>query len=228
MGSRGSLMVARSVASVLTDFTPKHVPADRVTVFAAVSRERADLLAKIEEPSENVVELIDYELKIKEAFVAGRESGQAEAAVLFEAEKIRLEREFQDQLAAAEVLFMQQTGTRMAEQIGDGLAAISSDLSGSLAAVLAPLVEERLRERTVEAFAREVERMTKQFAAVSIEISGPSHLLDVLRMRPEIDQMRCTFWESGQSELSMKLDDAVVETRLGRLIDALRDTANEH
>ena len=148
--------------------------------------------------------------------------------MLFEAEKIRLEREFQDQLAAAEVLFMQQTGTRMAEQIGDGLAAISSDLSGSLAAVLAPLVEERLRERTVEAFAQEVERMTKQFAAVSIEISGPSHLLDVLRMRPEIDPMRCTFWESGQSELSMKLDDAVVETRLGRLIDALRDTANEH
>ncbi len=70
--------------------------------------------------------------------------------------------------------------------------------------------------------------MTKEFAAVSMEISGPSHLLDVLRMRPEIDQMRCTFRESGQSELSMKLDDAVVETRLGRLIDALRDTANEH
>ncbi|MDR6635855.1 hypothetical protein J2X72_004669 [Phyllobacterium sp. 1468] len=221
-------MVARSVASVLTDFTPKHVPADRVTVFAAASKERADSLAEIEEPSEDVVELIDYELKIQEAFVAGRESGQAEAAVLFEAEKIRLEREFQDQLAAAEVLFMQQTGARMAEQIGDGLLAISSDLSGSLAAVLTPLVEERLRERAVEAFAHEVKRMTKEFAAISMEISGPSHLLDVLRMRPEIDQMRCTFWESSQSELSMKLDDAVVETRLGRLIDALRDTADEH
>ncbi|UXN58922.1 hypothetical protein [Phyllobacterium zundukense] len=65
-------MVARSVASVLTDFTPKHVPAERVTVFAAVSRDRAELLAEIEEPSEDVVELIDYELKVKEAFVAGR------------------------------------------------------------------------------------------------------------------------------------------------------------
>ncbi len=221
-------MVVRSVASVLTDFTPKHVPTDRVTVFAAVSKERADILAEIEEPSQNVVELIDYELKIKEAFVAGRESGQAEASVLFEAEKIRLEREFQDQLVAAEVLFMQQTGTRMAEQISDGLAGISSDLSGSLAAVLTPLVEVHLRERTAEAFANEVERMTKGFAGVSLEIFGPSHLLDVLRMRPEIDPIRCTFTESGQSELSLKLDDAVVETRLGRLIDALRDTVNEH
>jgi hypothetical protein len=228
MGSRGSLMVARSVASVLTDFTPRPVPADRVTVFAAVSRERADLLAEIEQPSEDVVELIDYELKIKEAFVAGRESGQAEAAVLFEAEKIRLEREFQDELAAAQVLFMQQTGTRMAEQIRDGLAAISLDLSGSLAAVLTPFVEERLRERAVEAFAHEVERMTKGFDAVRMEISGPSFLLNMLRERPEIDQMRCTFRESGQSELSMKLDDAVVETRLGRFIVALRDTADEH
>ena len=221
-------MVARSVASMLIDFTPKHVPADRVTVFAAVSKERADILAKIEEPSENVVELIDYELKIKEAFVAGRESGQAEASVLFAAEKIRLEREFQDQLVAAEILFMQQTGTRMAEQISDGLAAISSDLSGSLAAVFTPLIEERLRQRAVEAFAHEVERMTKGFAAVSMEISGPSHLLDAFRMRPELDPIRCIFTESGQSELSLKLDDAVVETRLGRLIDALRDTANEH
>ena len=47
-------MVARSVASVLTDFTPKHVPADRVTVFAAVSKERADILAEIEEPSQTL------------------------------------------------------------------------------------------------------------------------------------------------------------------------------
>ncbi len=36
--------------------------------------------------------------KIKEAFNAGREAGQAEASVLFEAEKVRLEREFQEQL----------------------------------------------------------------------------------------------------------------------------------
>ena len=35
-------MSSRSIASMLTDFTPKHVPADRITVFAAVSKETAD------------------------------------------------------------------------------------------------------------------------------------------------------------------------------------------
>ena len=40
----------------------------------------------------------------------------------------------------------------MATQISEGLAAIAADLSGLFAAVLTPLVEENLRERTIEAF----------------------------------------------------------------------------
>jgi hypothetical protein len=221
-------MVSRTVASVLTDFTPRPVPADRVTLFTTVIDRSETLAAEIEEGSEHVVDLIDYELKIKEAFVAGREAGQAEAAVLFEAEKIRLEREFGDQLAAAEALFMQQTGARLAREMTDGLASISVDISASLAAVLSPFIEEKVRERSVKAFVDEVERMTSGLAAISLEISGPPHLLDVLRTHSEIDQARFTLTEANQSELCLKLDEAVVETRLGRLIDALRDTANEH
>ena len=73
-------MVARSIASVLTDFTPKHVPADRVTVFAAgTGKERADPLEDRQSRSKMLLTLIDYELKVKEAFAAGRQSGQAEA-----------------------------------------------------------------------------------------------------------------------------------------------------
>ncbi|TXR47200.1 hypothetical protein [Phyllobacterium endophyticum] len=221
-------MVSRTVASVLTDFTPRPVPADRVTLFTTVIDRSEVLAAEIKEGSEDAVDLIDYELKIKEAFVAGREAGQAEAAVLFEAEKVRLEREFEDQLAAAEALFMQQTGARLTREMVDGLASISADISASLAAVLSPFIEEKLRERSVNAFVEEVERMTKGLAAINLEISGPPHLLDVLRMRSEIDQSRFTLTEANQSELCLRLDEAVVETRLGRLIDALRNTANEH
>ncbi len=121
-------MSARSVASVLTDFTPKHVPADRVTVFTASPRDRNVPVDDDAGPAEAIVDIIDYELKVKDAFAAGRESGQAEAAVLFEAEKVRLEREFQDQLAAADALFLEQTGSKMATQISEGLAAIAAEL----------------------------------------------------------------------------------------------------
>jgi hypothetical protein len=216
-------MAARTVASVLTDFTPKHVPANRVTVFTGADKERADPLEDAAEPLEDIVDIIDYELKVKEAFAAGRESGQSEAAILFEAEKIRLEREFQEQLAAADALFLEQTGTRIAAQISDGLAAIAADLSGSLAAVLTPLVEESLRERTIQGFVGEVERLTKGLEGMLVDVAGPRHLLDALRKRPEIDPIRFTFTEASQSELSLKLDDVVIETRLGRLIDTLKD-----
>jgi hypothetical protein len=216
-------MATRSVASVLMDFTPKHVPADRVTVFTGAGKERTDPLEDTAEPLEDIVDIIDYELKVKEAFAAGRESGQAEAAVLFEAEKIRLEREFQEQLAAADGLFLEQTGARMVAQMTDGLASIAADLSGTLAAVLAPLVEENLRDRTIGGFVSEVERWTKGLEGVLVDVAGPRHLLDALRKRPEIDPIRFTFTEASQSELSMKLDDVVIETRLGRLIDTLKD-----
>ena len=44
---------------------------------------------------------------------------------------------------------MEQTGVRMATQISEGLAAMAAELSGSLAAVLAPLVEEKLRAQAI-------------------------------------------------------------------------------
>ncbi|SFJ49705.1 hypothetical protein SAMN04515648_4305 [Phyllobacterium sp. CL33Tsu] len=215
-------MSARSLASVLTDFTPKRVPPDRVTVFTSV-RERAAALDEVIEPAEEIVDIIDYELKVKEAFAAGRESGQAEAAVLFEAEKVRLEREFQEQLAAADAAFLADTGARLAAQLADGLSGIAADLSGSLAAALTPLVEASLRERAISGFVGELERLTKGLEGILIDVTGPRYLLDALRTRPEIDAIRFTFREANQSELTMKLDDVVIETRLGHLIDALKD-----
>lgn len=212
----------RSIASMLTDFTPQHVPADRVTVFSAPS-ERITIKTDIDDAPEEVVELIDYELKIKEAFAAGRESGQVEASVLFEAEKVRLEREFQEQLAGAEITFLEQTGARISAQLDEGLKAVASDLSGSLAAVLVPLIEADMRERAVDAFANEIDRLTKGYEGITASISGPPHLLDVLRNRSGFDSTRFSLSEANQAELSLRLDDAVVETRLGRLIDSLRD-----
>ncbi|EJN06376.1 hypothetical protein [Phyllobacterium sp. YR531] len=213
---------SKSIASMLTDFTPKLVPADRVTVFTAPG-ERIAIKPDFDDAPEEVVELIDYELKIKEAFAAGRESGQVESSVLFEAEKVRLEREFQEQLAGAEVTFLEQTGARIASQIEDGLKAIASDLSGSLAAVIVPLVENNMRERAVAAFVTEIELLTTGQAGITANITGPLHLLDALRNRPDFETMRFTMTEANQAELSLRLDDAVVETRLGRLIDSLKD-----
>ena len=42
-------MASRSIASMLTDFTPKLVPADRMTVFTA-SKERVNIIPDAEEP----------------------------------------------------------------------------------------------------------------------------------------------------------------------------------
>ncbi|MHC1551714.1 hypothetical protein [Phyllobacterium sp. K27] len=212
----------RSIASMLTDFTPQHVPADRVTVFTTPG-ERITIKADANDTPEEVVELIDYELKIKEAFAAGRESGQVEASVLFEAEKVRLEREFQEQLAGAEVTFLEQTGAHISAQMEEGLKAIAADLSGSLTAVLVPLIEGDMRQRAVSAFASEIDRLTKGYEGITANISGPPHLLDSLRNQSGFDLTRFTLTEANQAELSLRLDDAVVETRLGRLIDSLRD-----
>lgn len=215
--------MGRSIASMLTDFTPKHVPDDRVTVFAAATRERVET-SEDDAVADDVVDLIDIELKIKETFELGRAEGQSEASVLFNAEKLRLERDFQEQLAAAEADFMDRIGTRLYEQVEAGLAVISTGLSSSLATVLSPLVEQNLRARAVAGFAGEIERLTQGLEGVTIDISGPQHLIDALRARPGIDLMRFTFTRSEQPELSMKLDDVVVETRLGHLIDAVKDT----
>ncbi len=93
---------------------------------------------------------------------------------------------------------MEQTGARMATQISEGLATIAAELSGSLAAVLAPLVEEKLREHAIDAFVGEVERLTKGLEGTAVDVTGPRHLLDTLRKRPEIDPIRFTLTEAAK------------------------------
>ncbi|MGH6859049.1 MAG: hypothetical protein ACRECY_02265 [Phyllobacterium sp.] len=212
----------RSVAGMLTDFTPKLVPEDRVTVFT-VGADRTAPSAAQTGASESVTELIDHEARVKEAFSAGRESGQIEASVLFDAEKTRLEREMQERMTAAETLFVEQMGARLEAQVSQGLDRVSGEVSRLLSVILTPLIEDEMRARTIGAFKGEVERLVSGLEAVDVVITGPSHLLDGLRKANDADADRFTLVEAEQAELSLKLDNVVVETRLGRFIDQLRE-----
>ncbi|MCX8280929.1 hypothetical protein OSJ77_12060 [Phyllobacterium sp. 0TCS1.6C] len=212
---------ARSLANILTDFTPKRVPDERIAVFT-LPRETAGFAATDDHRPDDIVEQIDHEANVKEAFEAGREAGRAEAAALFEAEKVRLGREFETQLASAETLFLEQTANRLAEQMEQGLSRVAEDMAARAAQVLAPLVEDHLRGQIVEVFSDEVMRLVRGKEGLALEVRGPAHLLVALRKRDDMMALNCKFVEEDQAELSLNLDEVAIETRLGRLLETIR------
>ncbi len=163
----------RSIASMLTDFTPKHVPADRDYGFC--SGERRTTADPIVESAERV-DRSDRLRAARSRKPSTRDGKPARPKPRFCSRPRRsgLSASSRNSLRQPIALFMEQTGARMATQISEGLATMAAELSGSLAAVLTPLVEEQLREQAITAFVGEVERLTKGLEGTAVDVTGPS------------------------------------------------------
>ncbi|MBB2973808.1 hypothetical protein [Mesorhizobium sp. RMAD-H1] len=211
-------MGAPSIASFLSDFSPRRIPDERVIILPASSKE--------EEPDEEIVaeqpfeEVVDVELRVKQAFEAGRAAGQAESDALYEAEKQRLQRVHEEETATLRTTVMHETADRLVKQLGEGLAALEASFSRQIAMLVEPLVAAHMRKNAVADFARMVADSVR--SATTAEIRGPRDLLEILRSRDGFAHEQFTFTEAEQAELSLKLGETVIETRLTPLLGELK------
>jgi hypothetical protein len=102
----------------------------------------------------------------------------------------------------------------------EGLATLEASFSQQVAMLIEPLVAEHMRKSAVAEFAQAAADCVK--SAAIVEIKGPGDLLDILRSRDGFALEQFTLVEAEQAELSLKLGETVVETRLSPLLDELK------
>ncbi|PYE87693.1 hypothetical protein [Phyllobacterium leguminum] len=211
-------MSALSIASYLSDFSPRRIPDEQVIILpAAQGHEEAD---EDLSPEQVFEEAIDIELQLKQAFEAGREAGRAEADALYEAEKQRLQRAHEEEMAGLRTATLSETADLLMVGLLEGLGALEATFSGQMAELIAPLMAEHFADKAVSDFAGRAAACLP--AAMGMEISGPRDLLDALQKREGFVRENFLFIEAEQVELQLRLDERVVATRLGPLLDELK------
>ncbi|PRD42667.1 hypothetical protein C5748_14665 [Phyllobacterium phragmitis] len=209
-----------SIASFLSDFSPRRIPDERVIILPASSEEdEPEEEASAEQAFE---EAVDIELQVKQAFEAGREAGRAEADALYEAEKQRMQRVHEEEIGSVRTSVMNETADRLVMQLSEGLASLEESFSQQVTHLIEPLVAESVAKNAVADFAREVASLVRNAADGAIEIRGPHDLLDALRRQEGFAPEQFVLVEAEQAELSMKLGEMIVETRLSPLLAELK------
>ena len=98
-------------------------------------------------------------------------------------------------------------------------------LSQELATLLAPLVEARVIDRTVEAFAAALAIALGLGEAATITVSGPTALFERVADRPEVATLTLVHRPAEMLDLAVEIDGTAIETRLAAfralLVEAL-------
>lgn len=195
----------------LTDFAPLAPNGPDLETPAANSYPKAV-------PDPDIPAIVAEAVAHAEAELAARLSEEHETAL--EAERQRHATEIAD-LGAR---FGADAGTAIATRIGEMETRLVHLSTDAAARIVAGLVSDDIRNRSIDALAKAVISACADSDAVRIKVSGPQFLFDALATALGERAANVDFIEATGFDLSVSIDDNLFETRLGEWSSALSET----
>jgi len=148
------------------------------------------------------------------AFLRGRYQGLDDARAEFEAKLKAAEESFEERLATERAAWVAEQGAQLAEKINAAVDTLSNDIGDSVAAILAPFLEEKLRVRIVEELLRSLEKVLKGGRPATLKISGPDDLLQLIRKTLGASSSAIEFEATDAVDVRVVADHTIIETQL--------------
>jgi hypothetical protein len=148
------------------------------------------------------------------AFLRGRYQGLDDARAEFEAKLKAAEESFEERLAAERASWAAEQGALLADKITTAVDSLSNDIGDSVAAILAPFLEEKLRVRIVEELLRSLEKVLKGGRPATLKISGPDDLIQVIRQTLGASSSAIEFEVTDAVDVQVVADHTIIETQL--------------
>ncbi|MCX8569831.1 MULTISPECIES: hypothetical protein [Hyphomicrobiales] len=195
----------------LTDFAPHASRADDDKPFPAPTYPQAV-------PEPDLPTLIAIAVTEAEEALTARLVAEHEAAL--EAER----QQHAAELSAFGIHMGTETGTAMAAGLRDMEARVVHLATDAAARIIAGLVSDDIRKRSIDALAAAVLSAMEDREAVRIRVSGPQFMFDALATALGERAGNVDFTEATGFDLSVSIDDNLFETRLGEWSSALSET----
>ena len=160
-------------------------------------------------------------LKLEAANAAAREEGQAAAAAEFDLALAEERARFEEHLAGAREAWLAEEGQRLGAAAETALAELERRLADSVARILEPFLETLLREQVVAELARTLSALTAEGEPL-LRVSGPASLVEALKEKLGASRGAVEYLPAQSGDISVTVDQTVVETRLEAWIDRFR------
>jgi hypothetical protein len=214
-------MMARTIASLLTDFSP---PAGKEALGLGVLRPV--------KPAEEVVPeaprlVVDRQAELIKAAEAKVRSEEREAALKKLDEAIASEKvRYEEELSVQREIWVEQQAAQLSAQIVEAMTRIEENLSDRVANTLRPFISEAFRQQSVAEFREVIATLLFRGETRLMKISGPEDLLKALRANLASHEGGVEFFTGDHVEVSLATQDTIVQTQLeswaARLEQALK------
>ena len=145
-----------------------------------------------------------------QAFEEGRASATEEFKAVFERERELYEK----QLALERLAWVNREADQLSEQLTAGLSELETRIADTVSELLKPFLVGAVRRRVIDDLLRAIDTLVTSENGVTLEISGPEDLQQVLREKLEGKNIRLAFISGGGPELRIVAGQTVLETQL--------------
>lgn len=172
--------------------------------------------------------------ELEQAYARGLEEGQLRADAMVESEIARVAAEFDGRLADAKAEFPRELADRLVLELRHGLERLHATLSEQVLSVLLPVLRHALTDATIVALCEDLKQLAQGSEVVSIELSGPSELVEQLLCRyreiagdPVGVQISFVRVDVGAPvEIKACADDRIIEARLSQWMSRIAEAVS--
>jgi len=162
--------------------------------------------------------------QLDEAYSRGYEEGKAAAIADMEGQ-IEQEREHnKKQLELERYTWASRETDALTERIDSGFKEIETKLADIIARILRPFLTEVSRNRAIAELLSALDMILAADEGVTLEISGPEDLLELLREKLNSRNIAVLFTPSDEPEVRMVAGQTIVETCLGQWVQRVEES----
>jgi hypothetical protein len=164
----------------------------------------------------------DVDQRIADAFERGLNQGLEAARAEAAAARARAMAERDEAERSEQLAFQERQYHRIADEIAAGLEEIETRVADAAARILAPWLADRRVAEAMAAFHDGVTRLLAQGSPAVLKISGPEHLLNIVRDRLAARAVAVEYTTVSAVEVKATLGHTTIETQLQPFADALQ------
>ena len=153
--------------------------------------------------------------RIAAARQEGVEEGKAAGKAEFEARLKEQRAQFDQQLSLERLTWASREADRIAEQIAAGLQDVETRIADAAAELLKPFLAAAVHQRAIGELHKAIGTILAKDEGITLEISGPDDLLQLLRERLSGKNMTLLFHPGEGPEVRIVAGQTTLETQLG-------------
>ncbi|WP_119308959.1 hypothetical protein [Cohaesibacter haloalkalitolerans] len=182
--------------------------------------------------AQKIVTIVPEETQIVRTEAWAR--GLRDAEILWQEQLSQQRQKLHEEFESMKQLLAAELHRQLKGQIAGQLEKIRNDLADQVAETLEPFIAEHAHVRIVKMFADVAEQALQDSIADSPLLSGPDHLIrqlgnvvDCEKLTEMVGSVETTRQQTEETELSLKVDNSVFETRLSDYLTQLKQAVQD-